>query len=95
MTKPNVFVSGILISDVSDHLALFSLKRNLFAKTSSQQSTNVKYRLINESTVTNLRQSLLCIDLDHITGSDNCTTAYGIPGSCCWQYIQAVLSYQI
>ena len=36
----------------------------------------MKYRLINDSTITNLRQSLLCLDLNHITGSDNnCTTA--------------------
>ena len=36
----------------------------------------MKYRLINDSTITNLRQSLLCLDLNYITGSDNyCTTA--------------------
>ena len=35
----------------------------------------MKYRLINDSTITNLRQSLLCLDLNHITGSDNCTAA--------------------
>ena len=35
----------------------------------------MKYRLINDSTITNLRQSLLCLDLNHITGSENCTTA--------------------
>ena len=35
----------------------------------------MKYRLINDSTITNLRQSLLCHGLDNITGSDNCTTA--------------------
>ena len=65
-----------LISDISDHLALFILKRNLFTKKSSQQNTNVKCRLVKDSTIINLRQSLLCLDLNHITGSDNnCTTA--------------------
>ena len=44
-------------------------------KKSFQQNTNVKYHLINDSTITNLRQSLLCLDLNHITGSNNCTTA--------------------
>ena len=73
MTKPNGFVFGILISDVSDHLPLFILNLNLFTKKSARQNTNVKYRLINDSTITNLRQSLLCLDLDHITRSDNCT----------------------
>ena len=58
--KPNRFVSGILISDVSDHLPLLILKRNLFAKRSLQQNTNVKYHLINDSTITTLRQALLC-----------------------------------
>ena len=29
----------------------------------------------HNSTITNLRQSLLYLDLNHITGSDNCTTA--------------------
>ena len=62
INQPNEFVSGILISDISDHLPLFILKRNLFTKKSSQQNTNVKYRLINDSTITNLRQSLLCLD---------------------------------
>ena len=72
---PNGFVSAIVISDISDHLPLFIQKRNLFTKKSSQQNTNVKYRLINDPTITNLRQSLLCLDVNHITGSDNCTTA--------------------
>ena len=67
INHPNGFVSGILISDISGHLPLFIIKRNLFTKKSSQQNTNVKYRLINDS--------LLCLDLNHITGSDNCTTA--------------------
>ena len=75
INQPNGFVSIILISDISDHLPLFILKRNLFTKKSSQQNTNVKYRLINDSTITKLRQSLLCLDLNHITGSDNCTSA--------------------
>ena len=35
----------------------------------------MKYPLINDSSITNLRQSLLCLDLDHITESDNCATA--------------------
>ena len=54
INQPNEFVSGILISDISDHLPLFILKLNLFTKISSQQNTNVKYRLINDSTITNL-----------------------------------------
>ena len=76
INQPNRFVSSILISDISDHLSLFILKRNLFTKKSSQQNTNVKYRLINDSTITNLRQSLLCLDLNHISGSDNYTKEY-------------------
>ena len=32
INQPNGFVSGILISDISDHLPLFILKRNLFKK---------------------------------------------------------------
>ena len=75
MNQRNRFVSSILIPDISDHLPLFILKRNLFTKKSSQENTNMKYRLINDSTITNLRQSLLCLDLNHITGSDNSTTA--------------------
>ena len=75
INQTNEFVSGILISDISDHLPLFILKRNLFTK-KSQQNTNVKYRLINDSTITTLWQSLLCLDLNHITVSDNnCTIA--------------------
>ena len=35
----------------------------------------MKYRLINDSTINNLWQSLLCLVLDHITGSDNCSTS--------------------
>ena len=62
MTKLNGFVSSILISDLSDHLPLLILKQNLFTKKSAQQNTNVKYRRIDESTITNLRQSLLCLE---------------------------------
>ena len=32
INQPTGFVSGILISDISDHLPLFILKRNLFTK---------------------------------------------------------------
>ena len=35
----------------------------------------MKYRLINDSTITNLLQSLVCLEVNRITGSDNCTTA--------------------
>ena len=56
--QPNGFVSGILISD---HLPLFILKRNLFTKKSSQRNSNVKYRLISDSTIANLRQSLFVL----------------------------------
>ena len=72
----NGFFSGILISDISDHLPLlFYSKMKPVYKKSSQQNTNVKYCLINDSTITNLRKSLLCLDLNRITGSDNSTTA--------------------
>ena len=63
------------MSDISDHLPLFILKQNLFTKKLFQQNTNVTYLLINNSAITNLRQSLICLNLNHITGSDNCTTA--------------------
>ena len=48
INQPNGVVSGILFYDISDYLPLFILKRNLFTKKSSQQNTNVKYRLIND-----------------------------------------------
>ena len=40
---------------------------------------SVKYRLINDSTIANLRQSLLCLDLGRIIGSDKLYYRYGIP----------------
>ena len=61
--QPNGFVSGILVSDISDHLPLlnFILKQSLFTKKSSQQNTNVKYRLFNDSKISNLRNLYLVL----------------------------------
>ena len=56
------------------YLPLYILKRNMFIKKSSQENTNVKYCLINDSSISNIRESQLCLDLDSITRSDNCTT---------------------
>ena len=41
MTKRNWFVSGILISDVSDHLPLFVLKRNCLQKKNQHNKTKM------------------------------------------------------
>ena len=78
INQPNGFVSGILISGISDHLPLFILKQNLFRKKSSRQNTNVKYCLINGSTITDLRQSQSYYRIWQLY------YCYGIPSSCCW-----------
>ena len=52
INQPNGSGSDILVSDISDHLPLFIIKRNQFTKKSCQQNRNMKYRLINDSTIT-------------------------------------------
>ena len=73
----NDFLSGFLISDISERLPLLSLKRNLFTDKSLVHPNNVNYCLINNSTIANLRQDqfLPLIFLGHISGSDNCPTS--------------------
>ena len=69
INQPNGFLSLIIWPS----FIIYSKTKPVYKKILNK--TNVKYRLIKDSTITNLWQSLLCLDLNHITGFDNCTTA--------------------
>ena len=51
---PSVCISGILCCDISDHLPIFCLSKNLFSSTNVNTGNKIEFRLINESNIDNL-----------------------------------------
>ena len=66
---------GILISDISDHFLIFLIRRKLFLN-QRKNNTNVKYRLLNENTLTNFYNSLADFDFTHIINNNDHNVAF-------------------
>ena len=67
------FSSGLFCWDISDHYAVFAVLRGMLS--TQNQSEYIKYRLITEHTINNLRNALAVYDFTHILQSDNLDVA--------------------
>ena len=63
------YISGIFDWDVSDHYAIFAFIKNIF--TIQNNVENISYRLINETTISNFRNSISTIDFSSILQSND------------------------
>ena len=81
----NIFVdtaleyrAGIFSSDISDHFPIFIIKRNYFSIATKADAINISYRVINEGTLSHLRQILLSINLQSVTQELNNDIAFNL-----------------
>ena len=72
MYEPCNFESGILISDFSDHFLIFFNRKNFFCTNSSKNvNKGVRYRLINQNTLSALDEMLALTNFDDIINNIN------------------------
>ena len=72
-TLPQYFVSGKVTFDISDHFSVFRIYKNYFV--SETPATVVNYRLVNEVTLTNVRETSIDLDLERIVIDVSCDVA--------------------
>jgi hypothetical protein len=75
ITNPHNYNSGILISDISDHLPIFVILKNIIINEAVDRCIQIKYRLINDTTIGNLYDRLNQYDFTAIRGENDCDIA--------------------
>lgn len=75
VNNPTQTVSGILTADISDHLPVFIIRRDLFLNTDSSRLETVQFRLVNDRTLTNFYNMLSKYDFNNITTSNDISVA--------------------
>ena len=75
ITNPHNYDSGILISDISDHLPIFVILNNILNNEVNKNCTQIKYRLINDLTIGNLYDKLNQYDFTEILDGNDCDLA--------------------
>ena len=72
ISRSNDCIAGSIVSDVSDHLPIFCLINNLLPrKKPTGEPIQFKYRLTNDSSITNLCNDLRCIDFSSLFQSND------------------------
>lgn len=75
ITNPQNYLSGILISDLSDHLPIFVILQNIISNGGPHKGHNIKYRIVNDVTMQNLYDMLHQYNFNEITNSNDCDHA--------------------
>ena len=75
VSNPVNFTSGVLVTDISDHFPIFIVKHSFFIRQNIDQKVNISYRIINESTINNLCETLESHDFSTIIDSENCSAS--------------------
>ena len=73
--NPINFISGIIISDISDHLPTFISIKNVFSNVNSDLKTKIQYRLINENSMNDFFLNMSACDFSNINNSNDCSSA--------------------
>ena len=64
---PSSYLSGILESSITDHFPVFFIKKNIFPSCNTINSPiTIRYRIINDDTISSLRSTLLSCDFDSV-----------------------------
>ena len=74
LSNPINFNSGIILTDISDHFPIYIQLNNLFSIYVCT-SINIQYRLINDITIAQFRQTIASYDFSHIYNLNNCSAA--------------------
>jgi hypothetical protein len=75
ITNPHNYNSGIIISDISDHLPIFVTLHNIINDETSHENRQIKYRLINDVGIRNLNDMLNQYDFSEIINTNDCDLA--------------------
>ena len=70
-SNPINFTSGIIISDISDHLPVFYHKKNVFLNKKLNPSVKIEYRLVNDDTLCDLYETISAYDFSYLESLDN------------------------
>ena len=67
VSNPINFTSGIIVNDISDHFPVFFHKARIFLNKNSNLSSKIEYRLINDTTLGHLYETISSIDFSYLT----------------------------
>ena len=74
---PISYVSGLIVTALSDHYPVFSIHKNIFDfDADSPRSRNIRYRIINEASIHSLCTSLSVYDFSRIYEMDDVDEAF-------------------
>ena len=73
--NPIDFISGNIISPISDHFPNFLIRRNIFCKSYNIPTRHVQYRLINSETIENFKNGIDSHDFSEICNCSNVSKA--------------------
>ena len=72
MSNPSNVISGLIYCDITDHLPVFSINRSAFNdENDPNPNKTIKYRLINETTINNMRDMISSHDFTNIINCEN------------------------
>lgn len=78
INKPNLIQSGILLSDISDHFPIFLIHKYFFHPGENSSKVQIKFRLINDVTLSNLYNKVAHADYGDIVDDDDCDRGLSI-----------------
>ena len=73
LSNPSNFTSGVIVADISDHFPVFVIKHNFLIQQDKNQNVNISFRVINETTINNLCESLESCDFSTFIDQDDCS----------------------
>jgi len=76
--NPNIFLSGLLVSSISDHYPVFIISRRIFNGESNPNNppSSVKFRSVNDNAIVSMCDSLSSYDFSSIFGSQDVNEAF-------------------
>ena len=76
--NPTEFISGNIISCISDHYPNFVIRKNVFSRNLNISAKVIKYRLINDSTLKDLEEALYLHDFSDVYECNDVSLAHNI-----------------
>ena len=75
VTDPTKTIAGVIVNDISDHFPTFIVSLDLFKNRQNDGNGVVKYRVVNNVTITNMIEYMTAFDLNDIAENNNCDVA--------------------
>ena len=69
--NPISYISGIIQSDITDHYPVFYINKNFLPTSNDNSNITIRYRIINDDTISALRHSLISCNLEDVIQEDD------------------------